>query len=408
MSIRQYIGARYVTKIYENTLDPSSAEWQASVNYEPLTMVTYNNGSYLSKKQVPASIGNPADNASYWVQTGFYNGQIAQLENDIQTINAALNTISGNIPAFTSDSNVILIGDSWSIGNNIGGTYIGFQTYIEQILPHNDWYISAEGSAGYVHPGSDGHVFLDLLTNLAVSDPDSITDIIIEGGVNDRNETSNDIINAIQSFITYATTRFPNAKLHHLIVNRLYNNINYAFEYIKAYMACAGYGKNFRVYDAHQCVSFDRFIDSLHVDSAGYEQCARYCYDLLQGGKPSIGYTVKTISGSCSDLGWTGNVNVIETPEGLMMIELPEINKTGLNITTTPTIELVFLLNETIPNVNNISNTVCAYVRFIGQSNKQAVPMRLYWKTTSSFALSLNTAVGIDQFYVMGIWPFGH
>lgn len=90
MSVRQYIGARYVTKIYENTLDPSSAEWQASINYEPLTMVTYNNGSYLSKKQVPASVGDPAANPDYWVQTGFYNGQIADLQDKIDKINGAI------------------------------------------------------------------------------------------------------------------------------------------------------------------------------------------------------------------------------------------------------------------------------------------------------------------------------
>lgn len=84
--VRQYIGARYVTKIYENSQDPSSAEWESSVNYEPLTMVTYNFGSYLSKKEVPASVGNPADNPTYWVQTGFYNGQIANLQQQIDDI----------------------------------------------------------------------------------------------------------------------------------------------------------------------------------------------------------------------------------------------------------------------------------------------------------------------------------
>lgn len=88
MSVRQYIGARYVTKIYENSLDPSSAEWEANVNYEPLTLVTFSYGSYLSKKEVPASIGNPADNPAYWVQTGFYNGQIAQLQQEIDEIKA--------------------------------------------------------------------------------------------------------------------------------------------------------------------------------------------------------------------------------------------------------------------------------------------------------------------------------
>ena len=88
--MRQYIGARYVTKIYENSVDPSTAEWEASVNYEPLVMVTYNNGSYLSKKTVPASVGNPASNPSYWAQTGFYNGQIAYLQSQITAINNAL------------------------------------------------------------------------------------------------------------------------------------------------------------------------------------------------------------------------------------------------------------------------------------------------------------------------------
>lgn len=90
MSVRQYIGARYVTKIYENTLDPSSAEWQAGVSYEPLILVTYLNGSYLSKKAVPGAIGDPAANPTYWAQTGFYNGQIAGLQAQIDEINNTL------------------------------------------------------------------------------------------------------------------------------------------------------------------------------------------------------------------------------------------------------------------------------------------------------------------------------
>ena len=86
MAVRQYIGARYVTKIYENSLDPSSAEWEAGVNYENLIIVTYNNGSYMSKKPVPASVGNPPANPAYWTQTGFYNGQIASLTARIDAI----------------------------------------------------------------------------------------------------------------------------------------------------------------------------------------------------------------------------------------------------------------------------------------------------------------------------------
>lgn len=90
MAMRQYIGARYTTKVYENSLDPSSAEWEAGVTYEPLTLVTYLNSSYLSKMDVPGSVGDPAANPSYWVVTGAYNGQIMQLQNDVATINSKI------------------------------------------------------------------------------------------------------------------------------------------------------------------------------------------------------------------------------------------------------------------------------------------------------------------------------
>lgn len=80
MAIKQYIGARYVTKVYENSIDPSTAEWESGVVYEPLTLVTYNYGSYLSKMEVPGSVGDPASNPTYWTQTGFYNGQISALD----------------------------------------------------------------------------------------------------------------------------------------------------------------------------------------------------------------------------------------------------------------------------------------------------------------------------------------
>ena len=86
-NIRQYIGARYVFKIYENSQDPSSAEWEVGVTYEPLTIVTYLNSTYASKKDVPGSVGNPAANPQYCIVTGAYNGQIATLQQQIDTIN---------------------------------------------------------------------------------------------------------------------------------------------------------------------------------------------------------------------------------------------------------------------------------------------------------------------------------
>ena len=74
MAIRQYIGARYVPKFYDNPNNTS--EWLPNVIYEPLTIVTYGLNSYTSKKTVPASVGDPANNPNYWVATGNFNSQL--------------------------------------------------------------------------------------------------------------------------------------------------------------------------------------------------------------------------------------------------------------------------------------------------------------------------------------------
>ena len=166
----QYIGARYVTKIYENSLDPSQAEWEASVNYEPLTMVTYNNGSYLSKKAVPASAGNPPSEPAYWVQTGFYNGQIAYLQNQITALDTAVNgeflciesafdtTLSNGAVTKRIDGaafealgidpgNASIIG--WSAHNKVSDTWWSNDTYPASYrnVKHSDYSVSVTALA---------------------------------------------------------------------------------------------------------------------------------------------------------------------------------------------------------------------------------------------------------------------
>ena len=82
----QYIGARYVPIFYKNSVDEST-QWENNVVYEPLTWVTLQNGHmYLSKKEVPATIGSPADNIDYWLDIGSYNGYIEGIEEEIENI----------------------------------------------------------------------------------------------------------------------------------------------------------------------------------------------------------------------------------------------------------------------------------------------------------------------------------
>lgn len=71
---RQYVGARYVPKIV--------GEWNKSLKYEALSIVTYKGNSFTSKIPVPSGVD--INDKNYWINTGNYN---AQIENFITLFN---------------------------------------------------------------------------------------------------------------------------------------------------------------------------------------------------------------------------------------------------------------------------------------------------------------------------------
>lgn len=101
MALHQYIGARYVPQFYENSL--GTAEWQSGVIYEPLTIVTYNNNSYTSKKTVPANIGDPSANPDYWVATGMFNAQLSALTTRVNAIENNVGDIDKKVQWFVPE-----------------------------------------------------------------------------------------------------------------------------------------------------------------------------------------------------------------------------------------------------------------------------------------------------------------
>ena len=97
MAQLQYIGARYVPKFYENSLDPSSADWEPGIGYEPLTVVTYNDDTYTSKIPVPSTVGAPDSEPIYWAKTGDYNAAITALQNAVSSLQNDVGDIQNDI-----------------------------------------------------------------------------------------------------------------------------------------------------------------------------------------------------------------------------------------------------------------------------------------------------------------------
>lgn len=68
MSVREYIGARYIMKF----ADP--IQHDSTKSYEPLTVVQYEGASYISRKAVP--VGIAITNTEYWIRMADFNAQI--------------------------------------------------------------------------------------------------------------------------------------------------------------------------------------------------------------------------------------------------------------------------------------------------------------------------------------------
>src|SRR5690625_2238134 len=77
-----YVGNRYVPKF-------SNSEWDKSKEYESLTIVMHDGGSYTSKKNVPAGID--INDEEYWVMTGNYNAQVEAYRQEVTTLRTYVN-----------------------------------------------------------------------------------------------------------------------------------------------------------------------------------------------------------------------------------------------------------------------------------------------------------------------------
>ena len=217
-NIRQYIGARYVIKIYENSQDPSSAEWEQG-NFEPLVMVTWQNGSYLSKKEVPGTVGNPANNPDYWVQTGFYNGQIAELQQAIQNINSSIDDINAELSDITDGYWAIVTDSYGSTSHNPSGVNDTIVSIMRDITGKSsdeiiDCCYSGSGFVFDTYGTFESHI---ITTASTMSDEtnNKITKIVVIAGRNDHfADSADDIVTAIGSFNTTIKSLFPHAQLY--------------------------------------------------------------------------------------------------------------------------------------------------------------------------------------------------
>ena len=316
MAVTQYIGARYVPKFYENS--DGTEEWRAGVEYEPLTIVTYNGNSYTSKKPVPSNIGNPSANPSYWAATGNYNQQVEEYRQQVEEYRAEVQEVTADLDRL-QNKKFIFIGDSYAWGFNNAGRITSFIDYTVSALGLTEgvnYYRSDVNGAGFAHSIGENQRFINLIQGLAstVTDPESITDIITLGSINDIDQGAASINSAIQAYVNYCKATYPNARVHIGAIG------GYAFSPVlqdkaasvrNVYRECAQYGAIYMtgvewVVHNHK-TEWNQAEDNLHWNTAGQMHMSKAFMQYLLGG---------TISTNVNNMPVTFNMaDSIKSPE---------------------------------------------------------------------------------------------
>lgn len=298
MAVRQYVGARYVPRFSE----VNGGVWSNVYAYEPLTIVKNGNDYYTSKQSVP--VGVAITNTDYWVKTGDYNGAISSLQDQIDDINSEIEHIA--------DRKYIFIGDSY------GDRPVNWIDNVVSMmnLAFGDYYKSAVGGAGFAF----GTTFQSQLTTLAssIADKDSITDIIVGGGFNDRAQNQANVATAIGNFVTYAKLTFKNARVHIGFIGWSFNSEFVseliANDVLNTYKQCAKYGAAY----------IDHSDEVMH-DSRLFDQEPQAPYTLYLGyqyvhpssaGSQAIANCIANYLISNDGVSYDGQIEVVPTFSG--------------------------------------------------------------------------------------------
>lgn len=317
MALHQYIGARYVPYFYQNSLDPTSTEWEPNVTYEALTVVTLpNDHTYISKKEVPDTIGSPALNAEYWLDQGSYNAYIQNLQNQIDIIDADVSQLQTDVSALKN------IGKMWYIGDSfLELSPHNWGTYLDGFLNKNDSYYTCEGGIGVVRPGNITGYYMAQLINNDPNVPDDIDIAVVVIGCNDtRQEFIADFPTNMGLLINAIKTKAPHVRKIYFTYNGTYqgpaySDYNNRYPYVGGLyhmMAnyCVGDEKCVFVRSAACQLQTSLLLDAgaVHPTDLGSTFLAKSLFNTIMGGGDSTVIFTRKVGGVVFNVGGLDNV----------------------------------------------------------------------------------------------------
>ena len=328
---RQYVGARYVPKIM--------GEWNKALQYEALSIVTYKGSSFTSKIPVPNNI--EITNETYWVNTGNYNEQVTEYENNVKLyktetdtkighldnkISSLDNTLSSKIKhntqtlEITNANDAIIISDSYGVESVVGkNTWVNALKNAIINRYNSNVYTSTHGSRGFVPNNIVPESFLDSLKefdSLTLDEKNKIKYIVVCGGANDGKLNTNTIVDNIALFINYARANYPNATCYvGMIAYTSFANEIY-HKALPAYKQASKLGGVY-LNGSENILRYNMLLsDHVHPNETGCSELSNYLINAFFSGNCDVqrintNITIKP-SGICTQIKGVGEIREIQ------------------------------------------------------------------------------------------------
>ena len=226
----------------------------------------------------------------------------SELNTQVQTNTEDLTTIKPIVQSNTNSINLInsnytiMIGDSYALES---AGYIGWQDPLQTLLELTDSEVVkiADNGGGFVKTGDLG-TFKNALTNTPVTNANLVKNIIVCGGINDREQSVLAIETAISEFVTYCKTRFPNAQVYvgHISGNKAitsdgqFQRFRMFGRSLPSYKNCSKYGAIYLNGVEFIMKNYDNYINDSHPNDTGCMNIAKGIYQAFKTGYCSIDY----------------------------------------------------------------------------------------------------------------------
>lgn len=259
------------------------------------TLNEMKNAEYLSSGSFVKTFGNSTYNdglGNYYKVRSKLSGEIADNINivELHNTNLVAEKIIKRSSNLMNDRRFVCIGDSYNITNtnDPSETVLGWGSYLQEYLnlPSNNFYNYGRSGAGWAKTNNQ---FITLLQDneANITNKNTITDILVLGGVNDNAMTNSEIFNAIKEFSNYCLQNYPNAIITiGLLSWARSESLRKRLMQMLQYYNNTSYFKNIRVvprlFQIIHCYNLQ--IEDGHPNNVGNQNIAYFMFNYLKNG----------------------------------------------------------------------------------------------------------------------------